>query len=72
MRLPILRITHIGISALLLQERRIAAETGLGEETIFAATVPVIGEVDTLFQNTGDVTGKASLLAALLLIAASA
>ena len=65
-RLPQLRSTNTGISALILPTGEISQSTAIGEATSMNATVPLIEPISTLMKNWGDWFGPTCLIIFLL------
>jgi apolipoprotein N-acyltransferase len=69
-RLPQLRATNTGISALILPDGSITSASQLFTEQILAVDVPLIDSPPTLMKRWGDWFGKFALAASLVLLAA--
>jgi apolipoprotein N-acyltransferase len=67
-RLPQLRATNTGISALILPDGTISAQTAIDKEEIMSANVPITAPIWTLMKAWGDWFGPFSLVASLVLI----
>jgi apolipoprotein N-acyltransferase len=68
-RLPQLRATNTGISALILPDGSIASSTELFSEQILSVQIPLIDSPPTLMKRWGDWFGKFALAASLVLLA---
>ena len=60
-RLPILRSTNTGISALILPNGEIQNQTEIGKQAILNAFIPVTHPISTLIKDWGDWFGPSSL-----------
>ena len=67
-RVPQIRSTNTGISALILPNGEITQPTSLFEPTILNATVPIIRPVPTLMLKWGDWYGRVAVIAGLLIL----
>ena len=67
-RLPQLRSTNTGISALILPDGTIPAQTQIGAEEVMNVTIPLTDPIPTLMKSWGDWFGPFSLIMGLLLV----
>lgn len=66
-RLPQLRATNTGISALILPNGDIVEPTRLGEKDVLHATIPIIETIPTLIKKWGDWFGPFALILGVLI-----
>lgn len=65
-RLPMIRTTNTGISALILPDGEITSATELDQQRIMNVYVPIAEQVSTIVKTWGDWFGKTALLLGLL------
>jgi apolipoprotein N-acyltransferase len=68
-RLPQLRVTHNGLSAVIDPSGTIVRQTSMGERTVLVGEVAPASPAPTLMVRWGDWVGRAGLVAALALLA---